>query len=264
MAGPPGRPDPWSTLRAFTPARIALGAAGGGLPTRACLDFQEAHAAARDAVHEALDFDRLAAVVMAAGAPETVRVRSRAGDRATYLRRPDLGRTLDPQCVAALRERRGAFDLAFVIADGLSARAVERHAAPLLRAVLERLLPAGWRIAPVALAEQGRVALGDACGELLGAALVAVLIGERPGLSAADSLGVYLTFDPRPGRTDAERNCLSNIRPEGLDYPAGAAKLCALAQEARRLRYTGVSLKEPAGPAELAPPPGILPTGPSS
>lgn len=249
--GTPSRPDKWSALRAFTPARIALGASGAGLPTSACLDFQEAHAAARDAVHEAVDFDRLAAAVEMLGCG-AVRVSSRATDRATYLRRPDLGRRLDPSCTAALQALRGSFDLALVVADGLSARAVERHAAASLQAILDRI--PDWSVAPIVLAEQGRVALGDECGELLGAAMVAILIGERPGLSAADSLGIYLTFGPRQGRTDAERNCISNIRPAGLDYPAAAARLCALAREARRLRLTGVALKQPAeGSPSLTP-----------
>ena len=239
-------PDGWTQLRAFTPARIALGAAGGSTPTAAHLDFQEAHAAARDAVHAPVDWDRLAGDLAAAGFAIPLRVRSRAGDRPTYLRRPDLGRRLDPASEATLSHAAvgGGCDLAVVVADGLSAEAVQRHAVPLLAAVRDAL-PQGWRTAPPVLAEQGRVALGDACGALLGARLVAVLIGERPGLSAADSLGVYLTWAPRIGRSDAERNCLSNIRPEGLTYARAAAKLVALATEATRLRLTGVGLKEP-------------------
>ncbi len=245
---PPAAPtvasDGWTQLRAFTPARIALGAAGGSTPTVAHLDFQEAHAAARDAVHEPVDWDRLAADLEAAGFAPPLRVRSRAGDRPTFLRRPDLGRRLDPASEAVLRAAGDGCDIAFVVADGLSAKAVQRHAVPLLAAVRDRL-PRGWRTAAPVLAGQGRVALGDACGALLGARLVAVLIGERPGLSAADSLGVYLTWEPRIGRSDAERNCLSNIRPEGLTYARAAAKLAALAAEASRLRLTGVGLKEP-------------------
>jgi len=249
MSRPPrtglATPDGWTQLRAFTPARIALGAAGGSTPTAAHLDFQEAHAAARDAVHEPVDWDRLAADLEAAGFPAPLRVHSRAPDRPTYLRHPDLGRKLDPESEAVLgAAARGGCDLAVVVADGLSAKAVQRHAVPLLAAVRDRL-PRGWRTAPPVLAEQGRVALGDACGALLGARLVAVLIGERPGLSAADSLGVYLTWEPRPGRSDAERNCLSNIRPEGLTYVRAATKLAALAAEATRLRLTGIGLKEP-------------------
>ena len=240
----PATPDGWAALRTFTPARIALGAVGASTPTAAHLDFQEAHAAARDAVHEPVDWDALAADLAAAGFAAPLRVHSRAPDRPTYLRRPDLGRTLDPASESVLRAATGPFDIAFVVADGLSAKAVQRHAVPLLCAVRDRM-PAGWRAAPPVLAGQGRVALGDACGALLGARLVAVLIGERPGLSAADSLGVYLTWEPRPGRSDAERNCLSNIRPEGLGYARAAAKLAALATEANRLRLTGVALKEP-------------------
>jgi ethanolamine ammonia-lyase small subunit len=247
---PPAAPDGWTPLRAFTPARIALGAAGGSTPTAAHLDFQEAHAAARDAVHEPVDWDALAADLEAAGFAASLRVRSRAGDRPTYLRRPDLGRRLDPDSEAVLSAAGGGCDIAFVVADGLSAKAVQRHAVPLLAAIRERL-PPSWRTAPLVLAAQGRVALGDACGALLDARLVAVLIGERPGLSAADSLGVYLTWEPRPGRSDAERNCLSNIRPTGLTYARAAAKLVGLATEAARLQITGVGLKEP---EEVLPP----------
>lgn len=242
------RADAWASLRDFTPARIALGAAGASTPTAAHLDFQDAHAVARDAVHQPLDWNRLAADVTTAGWPGCLRVRSRAADRPTYLRRPDLGRRLDTAGAALLSsaasESGSPFDFAVVIADGLSAQAVQRHAAPMLRALRDRL-PEAWRIAPPILAAQARVALGDECGALLGARMVAVLIGERPGLSAADSLGVYLTWDPRIGRSDAERNCLSNIRPEGLAYTPAAVKLAGLATEAARLHLTGTALKEP-------------------
>ncbi|WP_207460104.1 ethanolamine ammonia-lyase subunit EutC [Azospirillum sp. SYSU D00513] len=231
--------DPWLRFRKATRARIGLGRSGDGLPTRALLEFQLAHARARDAVHGAVDFDRLAADL----APlETVRVHSAAPDRATYLRRPDLGRRLNEASRAVLA--RGDWDIAFVVADGLSAAAVQAHAAPLVRACLERL--PGWSVAPVVLAGQARVALGDEVGALLGARLVALLVGERPGLSAADSLGVYLTWAPMPGRADSQRNCISNIHGAGLPIGAAADKLCWLAREASRLKLTGVALKEDA------------------
>jgi ethanolamine ammonia-lyase small subunit len=221
-------------LRRFTPARVALGRVGDGMPTGAHLAFQAAHAAARDAVHTELDTARLAADLAAAGL-SSILVHSACPDRRTYLLRPDLGRRLaDHQALPP------APGIAFVICDGLSATAVQRHAAPLLAHVMPALTQAG----PVVIARQGRVALGDAIGMALGAEAVAVLIGERPGLSTPDSLGVYLTWAPRLGRTDAERNCISNIRPEGLAIPDASAKLLWLIGAMRGLRLTGVALKD--------------------
>jgi len=247
-------PDPWSELRALTPARIALGRAGGSLPTQAHLDFQLAHARARDAVHEALDLEAAGGALRAAGM-EWLPVRSaacpelaeRAGHRDRYLQRPDLGRRLDPASRELLERRFAAdagMDAVFVVADGLSARAVHRHAVPLLSRIFPRLVADRWSLAPVVLAEQGRVALGDEIGALMGARLVVVLIGERPGLSSPDSLGAYLTWQPRQGRTDADRNCISNIRPEGLGYEPAAGRLHHLMGEARRRRLSGVGLKD--------------------
>ncbi|WP_119157039.1 ethanolamine ammonia-lyase subunit EutC [Caldimonas tepidiphila] len=260
-------PDPWQALRRHTPARIALGRAGTSLPTAAQLALQLAHARARDAVHRALDAAALAARTEAGGRP-AVRLHSAAADRPTYLQRPDLGRRLD----AASRERLQALraaapqpprvDLAFALVDGLSALAVERHALPLLEATLARLRadPAPWTLAPMAVVEQGRVAVGDEIGEALGADLVVVLIGERPGLSSPDSLGAYLTWAPRPGRSDAERNCISNVRPEGLGCDEAALRLDFLLREARRRRLSGVALKDASGDAlPDAPPPPALP-----
>lgn len=239
----PFAPDPWSELKRFTPARIALGRCGGSLPTREVLDFALSHARARDAVHVPLDMEAMRAAMRTAGF-DCIAAHSAAGDRAHYLMRPDLGRRLDrasaERLVAARQEP--APELAFLIGDGLSSAAIQRHAIPVLQAIWPRL--AGWRIAPIVLAEQSRVALGDEVGELLGAELIAVLIGERPGLSSPDSLGIYVTHGPRVGRTDAERNCISNIRPEGLTYAMAAARLHALLDTARRLRLTGVRLKD--------------------
>jgi ethanolamine ammonia-lyase small subunit len=241
-------PDAWTALRAFTPARIALGRTGSSQPTSAQLAFGLAHAQARDAVHAPLDVAALETALQGAGFDTQV-ARSRAADRPTYLRRPDLGRRLDEASLAGLRAAglraaapAAAPDLVFVVADGLSAVAVARHALALLVAARERL--AGWSIGPVVIATQARVALGDEVGEALGARAVALLVGERPGLSSPDSLGIYLTWAPRVGRTDAERNCISNVRPEGLAYGRAAATLAGLLEGARRLGATGVALKD--------------------
>ncbi len=225
----------WRDLRRFTPARVALGRVGNGLPTEAHLAFQAAHAAARDAVHAALDIPALLAELRKAGLAATV-VHSACPDRHTYLLRPDLGRSL--RDAGDLPAAPGG--LAILLCDGLSATAVQRHAPPLL-AHLARQLD---RIGPIAVAAQGRVALGDAVGQAAGAAAVLVLIGERPGLTAPESLGAYLTWQPRPGRTDAERNCVSNIRPDGLPPAQAADKLRWLIGRMHALRLTGVALKD--------------------
>ncbi|MEU5888086.1 ethanolamine ammonia-lyase subunit EutC [Streptomyces sp. NPDC047461] len=229
----------WISLRRHTQARIGLGRSGSALPTRHRLELQTAHAAARDAVHSPFEPDTVAAGLAGMA---TVRVRSAAGDRLTYLQRPDLGRRLDPTDRAHLPA--GEWDVAFVVADGLSSRAVHEHAAAVVRGTAALL--AGWRIAPVVLAEQARVALGDDVGAAMGAEMVVVLVGERPGMSAADSLGAYLTYRPVPGvTTDADRNCLSNIRPPlGLTYETAAGKLAALMGRARESGATGVGLKD--------------------
>lgn len=237
--------DPWQNLRAFTPARIALGRAGGSLPTREVLRFAQAHAQARDAVHATVDWEALAAALPAAlGTP--LRVESRAVERALYLRRPDFGRQLSAASVHTLAQVRPdtAPDLALVIADGLSAAAVNAHAAALVAAMLPRLGALGLTVAPVVLASGARVALGDDVGARLGARAVAMLIGERPGLSSPDSLGVYLTLGPRVGCTDADRNCVSNVRAEGLSYEAAAFKVTWLLREALRRGLSGVALKD--------------------
>jgi len=217
--------DPWTGLRELTAARIALGRAGHSLPTRELLAFQLAHARARDAVHECLrDW--------------TPTLHSAARDRTEYLRRPDLGRRLSAE--SARKIERGDFDAVIIVADGLSATAVDRHARPVIDA-LEPLLE-GWRIAPLCVVEQARVAISDEIGERIGAALALILIGERPGLSSPDSLGAYLTWSPRIGRTDAERNCVSNIRPEGLTPALAARRIATLMRAARDRGLTGVGL----------------------
>lgn len=236
-------PDPWTALRAFTPARIALGRTGASQPTDALLAFSLAHAQARDAVHAPLDIASLSDDLLDAGF-DVLSVHSRAADRHQYLRRPDLGRRLDDPSRERLQAHVGAHQpqLVFVLADGLSATAVMRHAVPMLRAARARL--PGWVVGPVVIAEQARVALGDEIGEILGAGAVALLVGERPGLSSPDSLGLYLTWAPRVGRTDAERNCISNIRPEGLPCERAAIVLESLLDGARRLGATGVALSD--------------------
>ncbi|MFO6420897.1 ethanolamine ammonia-lyase subunit EutC [Hylemonella sp. W303a] len=236
--------DTWTDLRAHTAARIALGRSGAGLPTKELLSFGLAHAQARDAVHIQLDAASLATRLQALGC-ETLTVRSAASDRATYLLRPDLGRRLnaDDASQLAAPTRPGGCDLLLVVGDGLSSLAVERQAVPLIEAI-RQLAPSDWTLGPVVIATQARVALGDEVGALLQARMVAVLIGERPGLSSPDSLGIYLTWAPRPGRNDAQRNCISNVRPEGLPAAAAAARLWWLCREARKLQLTGVDLKD--------------------
>lgn len=233
--------NPWGDLKQFTAARIALGRVGASLPTDEVLRFGVAHALARDAVHLPLDEPTLLADLKHAGFESCV-VASCAPDRATYLLRPDLGRILNASARAVLAPV-ATPDIALVIGDGLSASAVQRHAVPLL-AAFTALKDQAWRIPPVVVARQARVALGDEIGECLKARLVVVLIGERPGLSSPDSLGAYLTYAPRRGRLDAERNCISNIRPEGLGYELAARKLVWLTSAALRLALTGIELKD--------------------
>jgi ethanolamine ammonia-lyase small subunit len=237
----PAPKDPWDYLAGLTPARVALGRAGSGLPTRKLLDFELAHARARDAVGETLDATSLRAELAATGLP-VLQVTSRAADRRTYLQRPDLGRRLDEASARQLAAAGNAADIAIVIADGLSALAVLRYAVPTVAALLPRL--EGFRIAPLVIATQGRVALADEVGALLGARLALILLGERPGLSSPDSLGAYLTFAPRVGCLDAQRNCVSNIRAEGLPPDLAARKLAWLIREALRRELTGVGLTD--------------------
>ena len=237
MADDGGNRDLMASLRHLTPARIALGRVGQALPTAAALDFQLAHARARDAVLADWSIPELARAI----ARPSIVVSSQAPEKQTYLQRPDLGRKLRPDSLARLKPADA--DVAFVLADGLSSAAPMRHAAPLLEALVA-CLP-GWKIADIVIAERARVALGDAIGAALGARMVVVLIGERPGLSAPDSLGAYLTWAPAVGRTDNERNCVSNIRPPmGLGYADAADRISWLMIEARRLGHSGIALKD--------------------
>lgn len=251
--GPQPPADPWAALRRHTPARIALGRSGAALPTHELLRFAAAHAQARDAVHVALDVPALQADLASAGWASTV-VHSRAANRTVYLRRPDFGRRLAPDSADVLQAgAAGPVDLAVVLGDGLSAVALQRHAVPVLQA-LRTALDGRLTLAPPVIATQARVALGDEIGALLQARLVLVLLGERPGLSSPDSLGAYLTHAPQVGCHDAQRNCVSNIRPEGLPPAVAAQRLAWLATEALRRRLTGVGLKDDSATALLAAP----------
>ena len=245
----PAHGSAWRQLRGLTSARIALGHAGTSLPTGAQLDFQFAHAQARDAVHLPFEPGALAER-LAARQRETLSVHSSAPDRHIYLQRPDLGRRLSTASAGQLREWGQAhpqgFDLALVVADGLSSLAVQRHSLPMLERIDELAAAEGWSLAPVVLVQQGRVAVADEVAELLGARMVVILIGERPGLSSPDSLGLYFTFAPRVGLNDAARNCISNVRLEGMSYAMAAYKLLYLMREAWRRQLSGVNLKDEA------------------
>ncbi|NKI69825.1 ethanolamine ammonia-lyase subunit EutC [Collimonas pratensis] len=255
--------NPWQALRKFTAARIALGRSGVSLPTSAQLAFQLAHAQARDAVHLALDAKALSGRLgdSFAGGTHCVTLSSAAGNRDTYLQRPDLGRRLDAASRTALQEMQqnqasaASYDLAIVIADGLSALAIEQNAQPFLEALMRKLAPENWTLAPIAIVRQGRVAVGDEVGELFNAKLVVILIGERPGLSSPDSMGLYLTWAPRIGLTDESRNCISNVRPAGLSYEEAAFKLHYLLTQARQRQLSGIRLKDETGAANGELPP---------
>jgi ethanolamine ammonia-lyase small subunit len=250
MDKPPVDPqNPLLELRRLTPARIALGRTGTSMPTSAQLDFQYAHAQARDAVHLPFDHMGLSSQLAERGR-ESLLLHSAATDRNSYLQRPDLGRKLSDESAQTLRDyalsHPGGVDLAIVVADGLSALAVHRHTLPFLARMEEQTAAEGWSLSPVILVEQGRVAVADEIGELLGAKMVVILIGERPGLSSPDSLGLYFTYNPKVGLTDAYRNCISNVRLEGLSYGMAAHRLLYLMREACRRQLSGVSLKDEA------------------
>ncbi|RFC63677.1 ethanolamine ammonia-lyase subunit EutC [Fulvimarina endophytica] len=242
--------NPWRRLRRFTDARIGLGRAGTSLPTREHLEFQLAHARARDAVHLPLDIDRLTAAM--AKAPrigelgDPVRLRSAVADRSEYLRRPDLGERLDEASKTALGTISAEGGIAIVIADGLSSFAIQENAVPFLSAFLDLWDREGLdlAIAPPVVVEQARVAIGDAVGEALKAKASIVLIGERPGLSSPDSLGIYFTWAPASGLTDSRRNCISNIRPAGLSFEEAARRTLYLLKEAAKIETSGVKLKD--------------------
>ncbi|WP_047307550.1 ethanolamine ammonia-lyase subunit EutC [Rhodopseudomonas palustris] len=255
MNSPATPPRSLAELRSLTPARVALGRAGASLPTEALLDFTLAHARARDAVHAAFDAGAVVSELQALGLP-ALQVASRAGDRREYLARPDLGRQLDPASRAVLDGAAKAADVALVIGDGLSPVAVAAQAVAVVRHLLPRLAAARVGIGAAVVATGARVALGDEIGAALGARLVVVLIGERPGLSAPASLGAYLTFGPRPGLTDADRNCVSNVHAAGISPDEAAHKIAWLVREGLARQATGIALKDESGdPVPSLPPP---------
>lgn len=247
--------DPWHKLRQFTQARIGIGRVGTSIPTEELLRFQLSHAQAMDAVHVPLDEQQLVET-MATRSTLTpylpaLSLHSQADDRLTYLQRPDLGRKLSESSIERLKnhadEHAKPYDLAIVIADGLSSYAISNHATPFIEALIEQLQKDNknsWQIAPLCIVHQGRVAVGDDVGEAINAKEVLVLVGERPGLSSPDSLGLYLTWHPHRGTEDSLRNCISNVRPQGLPYQAAAMKCFYLLAESRRLKLTGVGLKD--------------------
>ena len=236
----------WNDLRRFTPARVGLGRAGGSVPTSELLNFQLAHARARDAVHAEFDPARLEGEIEGFGL-EVVQLASRAGDRQTYLLRPDMGRMLADESrerLTAISRGGARFDLSIVLSDGLSALAAHRQIPPLMGQLLPMLQHQGLSIGPLAIVRFGRVAVQDQIGEILNARVSVILLGERPGLLSADSLGAYLVYRPRVGRTDAERNCVSNIRAEGLSTGAAAGAIHYLVTQALLRQISGVALKD--------------------
>jgi ethanolamine ammonia-lyase small subunit len=238
------QPDPWAELKTYTAARIALGRTGTAEPLQALLQFRLAHANARDAVYAILDQQLLLQEVQSLQQAAFV-LHTQAASRSEYLQYPDRGRRLLEKAVDELNAFNSTgYDICLVLADGLSATAINNHAIPVLKLLLPLFEKAGLSVAPVCIVQEGRVAIGDECGSLLRVRLVAVLIGERPGLSSPDSLGVYLTYHPAPGLTDESRNCISNIRPEGLNYPVAAEKIFFLIRESLRLQISGVGLKD--------------------
>ena len=248
-------PDRFAELRAYTAARIGLGRSGPGIATADHLAFRAAHALARDAVHASLDLDALEAALAPLGLP-VLRVESRCPDQASYLTRPDLGRRLADASVTLLQSQAPGEEIVVLVAGGLSARATASHGATLLGLLVPEIQRSGRRVGPICIAPRGRVALGDEVGALLGARLVLVLIGERPGLTSPDSLGAYVTVHPAVGRTDADRNCVSNIRPEGMPLTEAARRIAWLIDQAMVRGISGVTLKDDsdrtllAGPAE--------------
>jgi ethanolamine ammonia-lyase small subunit len=237
--------DPWWGLRKFTNARIALGRVGVSVPTSESLAFSLAHAFARDAVYERLDIEGCRLEI--SRIHQCVVLHSKANDRSIYLQRPDLGRRLNDESLADLKTLSGNYEICINVADGLSANAVNKHAVPLLRLLIPAMKEAGWSLAPVCIIEQGRVAISDETGSTLNAKLSIILIGERPGLSSPDSLGVYLTYGPAIGNTDERRNCISNINANGLGYEDASAKIMFLVSESLRLQLSGIMLNDSGG-----------------
>ncbi len=237
--------DPWVGLSKYTNARIALGRAGVSMPTSEGLKFTLAHAFARDAVYARIEDTELRIEIE--NLHPCLVLQSRVADRHQYLQRPDLGRRLKEESLTELKTLAGIYDICINVADGLSATAVNSHAVPLLDILIPRMKDMGWSLAPICMIEQGRVAISDETGSVLGAKLSLILIGERPGLSSPDSLGAYLTYGPAIGNTDEKRNCISNINANGLSYEAAADKIMYLVSESLRLKLSGVMLKDNSG-----------------
>jgi len=237
--------DQWQFLQNYTPARIARGRAGHSLPTAELLKFQSDHAQARDAVYSEIQISSLQEAFMSNFKIEVLPLQSEVKSRSQYLQRPDLGRTICQLSRETLIEKE-AFesDICFVIADGLSAKAINEHSFPFLQRLLPKLQADNWKIAPICIVEQGRVAIADEIGFLLKANIVVILIGERPGLTSSDSMGAYITYQPQLGLTDESRNCVSNIRPEGLNYALASEKIFYLLNEIRGKKISGVQLKD--------------------
>jgi ethanolamine ammonia-lyase small subunit len=238
--------DNWEALREFTDARIALGRTGSSIPIQRELEFKLAHAHARDAVHSILDTELLIKGLQQFGLP-VLTVTSRAPTRQIYLQRPDLGRLPDEESENKVTEFSSPNDIALMIADGLSATAINLNVVPLLKELLPKLATSGFRPGPLTIVKHGRVAIGDAIAHGLKSTIALILIGERPGLSAADSVGAYITYDPRPGLTDESRNCISNIRPRGLSFEKASEKILYIVSQAMTRKLSGTSLKDNAG-----------------
>ena len=237
-------PDSWGSLKAFTKARIALGRTGVATPLKEVLDFKMCHAHARDAIYSVLKLTELEESLRQFQSPAII-VASRAGDRSVYLQRPDYGRKLDKSSVNNLKNESGySVDVSITIADGLAATAINKHAVPVLKKLIPLLKQSVLTIAPIVIAQQARVAIADEIGSLLNAKLSLILIGERPGLSSPDSMGAYITYNPSPGTTDESRNCISNIRPEGLSYQLAAEKITTLVNASLQLKLSGILLKD--------------------
>ncbi len=246
IKGLPNNDELLNPLKEFTAARIAIGRSGVSIPTKQSLQFNLAHAHARDAVYSELDIDGLTDSLKQFDLP-ILPLHSKADNRAEYLQRPDLGRKLKKSSANQLKDNAGEYDVVIIVADGLSATAVNNHPKGVLQILIPMLSAAKLKLAPICLVEQGRVAVGDKVAHLLNGKLSIMLIGERPGLSAADSVGAYLTYNPQPGLTDESRNCISNIRPKGLPAKLAAEKIFYLVQEAFRLKLSGVGLKDNQG-----------------
>ena len=238
--------DSLNSLKEFTAARIGIGRSGTSIPTKQSLAFKLAHAHARDAVYSRLDIDALSADIKQFDLP-VILLHSKAGNRAEYLQRPDLGRKLKKSSANQLKEYAGDYDVSIILADGLSAAAINENVIGLLDHLIPLFTAAKLKLAPICFVEQGRVAVSDKIAHLLNAELSIILIGERPGLSSADSIGAYMTYEPKPGLTDESRNCISNIRPQGLAFKPAAEKLFYLVQEAFRMKLSGVGLKDNQG-----------------